>query len=140
MPDLGVEDIAEAIACAEHLIRAPDDPLVKGIEPFDATDELYLMRTYGYLHVMLDTEYAGAAEGFVEKEWPHARHPVFYVKNVGKGAVLYLTLGHCRGHYDMQPLIKWYPEVERGSWALPVYHELLRRGIEWAKQPRENEG
>jgi len=50
--------------------------------------------------------------------------------------VLYLTLGHCRGHYDMQPLIDWYPHRERGAWELPVYYELLRRGIAWAKQPR----
>ena len=114
-------------------------PLVKGIEPFVATDELYLMKTYGELHVMLETEYEGRAEGFVEDSWPRARHPVFYLKDVGRGAVLYLTLGHCRGHYDMQPLMKWYPQIERGSWELPVFYELLRRGIAWAKEPRETE-
>jgi hypothetical protein len=27
--------------------------------------------------------------------------------------------------------------VERGSWKLPVYHELLRRGIRWASSPRD---
>jgi len=42
--------------------------------------------------------------------------------------VLYCTLGHCRGKYDMRPMIDEYPAVERGSWKLPVYHELLRRG------------
>ena len=115
-------------------VADPKDPLVSGIEPFEATDELYLMRTYGDLQVLLDTEYEGSAEGFVEKNWPRARHPVFYRKGVGAGAVLYLTLGHCRGHYDMQPVMKWYPQVERCAWDLPVFHELLRRGIDWAKQ------
>ena len=118
-------------------VADPGDPLVKGIEPFEATDELYLMRTYGDLQVLLDTEYEGSADGFVEKNWPRARHPVFYRKNLGAGAVLYLTLGHCRGHYDMQPVMKWYPQVERCAWDLPVFHELLRRGIAWAKQPEK---
>ena len=48
-------------------------------------------------------------------------------------AVLYLTLGHCRGHYDMQPMIEYYPQVERCAWNLPVFYDLLRRGIAWAK-------
>ncbi len=48
-----------------------------------------------------------------------------------KGEVLYLNLGHCRGHYDMQPLMDYYPNVERGSWDRPQYYELLRRGIRY---------
>ena len=55
-----------------------------------------------------------------------------YRKPVGEGAVLYLTLGHCRGHYDMRPLMDYYPQVERGAWELPVFHELVRRGLSWA--------
>jgi type 1 glutamine amidotransferase len=108
-------------------------PLVKDIEPFDTTDELYLMETYGSLHVLLDTEFEGEATGFVDKDWAKTRHPVFYLHPIGRGAVLYLTLGHCRGHYDMQPMIDYYPVVERCAWDLPVFHELLRRGIGWAK-------
>ena len=49
--------------------------------------------------------------------------------------MLYLTLGHCRGHYDMQPMIEFYPVPERGSWELPVFYDLLRRGLAWAKEP-----
>ena len=45
--------------------------------------------------------------------------------------MLYNTLGHCRGHYDMQPVMDYYPKVERCSWELPQYYELLRRGIRW---------
>jgi uncharacterized protein len=118
-------------------VADPGHPLVKGIDSFVATDELYLMKTYGELQVLLETEYEGKAEGFAEDWWPRGRHPVFYIKDVGKGGVLYLTLGHCRGHHDMQPLMKWYPQIERGSWELPVFYELLRRGIEWAKEPKE---
>jgi type 1 glutamine amidotransferase len=32
----------------------------------------------------------------------------------------------------MQPQVAWYPEIERGSWDVPQYRELLRRGISWA--------
>ena len=116
-------------------VADPDHPLVKGVEPFQATDEHYLVETYGDLHVLLETEFEGEATGFVQDKWPKAKHPVFYLHPMGKGCVLYLTLGHCRGHYDMQPMIDFYPEPEKGSWALPVFYDLLRRGVSWAKDP-----
>lgn len=117
-------------------VADPRHPLVAGVEPFQATDELYLSEYYGDLHVLLETEFEGEATGFVEHAWPKARHPVFYLHEVGKGAVLYLTLGHCRGNYDMQPMIEFYEFPEKGSWALPVFYDLLRRGLDWAKEPR----
>lgn len=110
-------------------------PLVEGIQPFETNDELYLSEIYAKLHVLLETEFEGEATGFVEDKWKKAKHPVFYLHPIGKGAVLYLTLGHCRGHYDMQPLMDYYPTVERCAWNLPVFYELLRRGIRWAKEP-----
>ena len=120
-------------------VADPRHPLVTGIEPFEATDELYLTKTYGELQVLLETEFQGEAVGFVKRDWQRARHPVFYLHPIGQGGVLYLTLGHCRGQYDMQPLMKWYPEIERGAWNLPVFYELLRRGISWAKQTQESD-
>lgn len=119
-------------------VADPGHPLVKGVEPFQATDEHYLVETYGDLHVLLETEFEGEATGFVQDKWPKAKHPVFYLHPMGKGCVLYLTLGHCRGHYDMQPMIDFYPEPEKGSWALPVFYDLLRRGVSWAKEPALN--
>ena len=116
-------------------VAAPDHPLVKGVEAFEATDELYLSEYHGKLEVLLETEFEGEATGFVDHAWPKARHPVFYLHPVGAGEVLYLTLGHCRGHYDMQPMIEFYEVPEKGSWALPVFYDLLRRGLDWAKAP-----
>jgi type 1 glutamine amidotransferase len=112
----------------------PEHTLVRGVEPFEVTDEQYLVETYGDLKVLLETEFEGQATGFVQDEWARAKHPVFYLHPQGAGAVLYLTLGHCRGHYDMQPFIDFYPTPEKGSWDLPVFYELLRRGIAWAKE------
>lgn len=112
-------------------------PLVQDIEPFETNDELYLMETHGKLHVLLHTQFAGEGTGFVEHEWHRAAdHPVFYIHSVGRGAVLYLTLGHCRGHYDLQPLLEWWPAVDRCAWDLPVFYTLLRRGLDWIKPDR----
>jgi hypothetical protein len=115
----------------------PTHPLVAGIEPFEADDELYLSEYHGAPRALLQTRFRGEATGFIDKSWPRAgessdRQLVMYLHAHGGGEVLYCTLGHCRGKYDMRPMIQEYPAVERGSWKLPVYYELLRRGIRWA--------
>jgi hypothetical protein len=125
-------------------------PLVAGIEPFEADDELYLCEYQGEHRALLHTHYRGEAPGFVSRFWPGGaasadeaagaasssdRQLVLYLHPYGGGEVLYCTLGHCRGRYDMRPMMAQYPAVERGSWKLPVYHELLRRGIRWASAP-----
>ena len=140
METLGTMFIAHPpIAPYRVTVADSDHPLVGGIAPFDTIDELYLLRTSGNLRVLLETEFEGEAPGFVEGTWPRAKHPVWYLNTIGKGAVLYLTLGHCRGHFDMRPLMDWYPQIERCSWELPVFYDLLRRGIAWAKQSGEGD-
>ena len=67
-----------------------------------------------------------------EADWDDDEpRPVYYINRLDKGYVLYLNLGHCRGHYDMQPMMDYYPNVEKGSWDKPEYYELLRRGIKY---------
>jgi uncharacterized protein len=118
-------------------ISDPEHELVAGISPFETDDELYLSRVHGDLHLLLHTHYQGEARGFVEADWPDdTPRPVYYINRVGAGEVLYLNLGHCRGHYDMQDLkIDYYPKIERGSWERPEYYELLRRGIAYCCAP-----
>jgi type 1 glutamine amidotransferase len=116
-------------------VCAPGHPLVAGVEPFETDDELYLSEYHDreQLVPLLDTHYRGEAKGFVESDWSQSdRHLVSYLRPFGKGAVLYNTLGHCRGHFDMRPVVDFYPRIERCSWERPQYHELLRRGIRWA--------
>jgi type 1 glutamine amidotransferase len=109
-------------------------PLVKDVEPFEATDELYLCEFHGEVRTLLETRYTGDAAGFVEADWPDdAARPVLYLHPYGKGEVLYFTLGHCRGRWDMRPVMEEYPVVERCSWELPVFYELLRRSLRWAR-------
>jgi type 1 glutamine amidotransferase len=111
----------------------PDHPLVKGIESFEATDELYLCNYFGEIEPLLETRFTGEAKGFIDRDWPDDEpRLVMYLHPEGRGEVLYLTLGHCRGPYDMRPRVDVYPQVERCSWELPVFYELLRRGLRWA--------
>jgi type 1 glutamine amidotransferase len=121
---------------APYTVTVADPPhaMVQDLQPFETTDELYLLETYGPLQVLLETRFEGTAPGFVEEKWAPGNQPVFYIKSHGPGAVLYLTLGHCRGHYDLQPLMDYWPTVDRCAWDLPVFYELLRRGIAWAKE------
>jgi type 1 glutamine amidotransferase len=118
-------------------ISNPDHWLVAGIEPFDTDDELYLSEyaDRDALVPLLHTTWTGEATGFVEHDWSEgpAEHLVMYVRELGEGAVLYNTLGHCRGHYDMIPMMDYYPVIERCSWEQPGYHELLRRSLRWAR-------
>jgi len=135
MQVLGSQFLAHPpIAPYRVTVSAPAHPLVKGIEPFETSDELYVSEFHAPVKTLLETRFGGETPGFEPLEWPDESRPVLYLRELGKGAVLYLTLGHCRGHWDMRPLIDHYPRVERGSWELPVYHELLRRGLAWAKR------
>jgi hypothetical protein len=113
-------------------VAAKDDPLVAGIGSFMVEDEHYLCDYEPGSQVLLTTRFAGRTDMFVRNDWPDGEHPVLYRRSHGGGEVLYLTLGHVRGRYDLRPLADFYPFVERGAWTLPVYYELLRRGIRWA--------
>lgn len=134
MQTLGSQFVAHPpIAPYRVEITAPLHPLVAGIEPFDAHDELYLSELHPPFETLLHTRWTGEAKGFAERDWSvDEPRPVMYLKKVGAGEVLYLTLGHARGHYDMRPLMDEYPTVERGSWPVPAFNELLRRSLRWA--------
>jgi uncharacterized protein len=118
-------------------VTSPDHWLVAGIQSFEATDELYLSEyaDRSALTPLLHTTWNGTAHGFVDADWTQTdpQHLVMYLRQLGAGAVLYNTLGHCRGHYDMTPIMDYYPVVERCSWEEPLFYELLRRSLRWAK-------
>ncbi|MFM8858465.1 MAG: ThuA domain-containing protein [Actinomycetota bacterium] len=119
-------------------VSDPDHWLVSGIEPFDTDDELYLSEYHdrAALVPLLQTTWQGEATGFVEHDWTSCDpvHLVMYLRELGSGAILYNTLGHCRGHYDMTPVLDYYPRIERCSWEKPAYYELLRRSLVWARR------
>jgi type 1 glutamine amidotransferase len=121
------------IAPYQVQVTEPGHPLVSNLDPFTVDDELYLCVHHGEQTTLLHTEWCGVTESFTSDQWQDdAQRPCMYLRPYGKGEVLYLTLGHCRGKYDMQPLIEEYPEPEFGAWKTPEYYELLRRGLRWA--------
>jgi hypothetical protein len=138
MQTLGTQFIAHPpIQPFKVRVADPSHELVQGILAFETDDELYLSRIHGDLHVLLETDFSGEATGFIESDWrDDAPRPVYYINKVGAGEVLYLNLGHCRGRYDMRPLMDYYPKIERGSWEKPEYYELLRRGIRYCATRR----
>lgn len=118
-------------------VSDPSHWLVAGIESFDTDDELYLSEyaDRDALTPLLHTTWQGEAAGFAESDWTSCdpTHLVMYLRDLGRGSILYNTLGHCRGHYDMKPVLDYYPRIERCSWEKPAYYELLRRSLRWAR-------
>ncbi len=135
---LGSQFVAHPPIQPYEVMRSDDDHwLVAGVEAFETDDELYLMEHHDRsgLTPLLHTVWQGEATGFAEADWTSGEtdhHLVQYLRPLGDGAVLYNTLGHCRGHWDMAPIMDYYPVVERCSWEKPEYYELLRRAIRWS--------
>ncbi len=104
-----------------------------GISSFETTDELYLCEQHGEVTPLLETRLDRHRDRLRRSRVARTTKPASSPTSAGYGSgeVLYLTLGHCRGHYDMRPQADWWPTVDRGSWDLPVFVELLQRGIGW---------
>ncbi|MDG2113303.1 MAG: ThuA domain-containing protein, partial [Actinomycetota bacterium] len=68
MDTLGSRFVAHpAIEPYEVRVSDPDHPLVAGIEPFEANDELYLCEYHGDIHPLLETSFVGTFQaGYVE--------------------------------------------------------------------------
>lgn len=109
-----------------------EDPLTRGIADFDVVDELYLSKTTAPIRTLAETRFAGEATGFVDADWPATVVPVIYRRAIGRGEIVYNTLGHCRGHWDLPEMMPFWEHPERCAWNYPVYYELLRRALLWA--------
>jgi hypothetical protein len=108
-------------------------PLTRGLQPFETEDEQYLFDLRGPARTLLHARHAGPAGAqFPPIDLADAFYPVLYLKDWGKGGVLYNALGHCRGRHDMQPLLE-EATPQRGSWDTPEFREVLARGLTWAK-------
>jgi type 1 glutamine amidotransferase len=118
---------------------ADGDPLVDGLGPFETgDDELYLMEHHGDVIPLLETRWTGTTRGFADADWPDDDpRLVLFRRPVGDGEVVYFTLGHCRSHWDMVDPphngARW-PRIDRGSWEVPEFIEIIRRAITWAAE------
>lgn len=117
---------------------------------FEVMDELYLIELQdpATSHVLLTTELAKDPSppgfGFVyEKDTsllPDGKTRVLgYVREVGKGGVAYIALGHCHSSLNnVQPFVDesvqsagTTPLLFRGAWETQPFEQLLRNGILW---------
>ena len=112
----------------------PDHPLVTGVQSFVTTDEIYVMALRDDLEVLLASDYEGECPGFeVSHTGPRTRHPVLYTRDEGAGRVVYFTLGHCRGRFDVADLgIPDLGVIDRVAWESVEYREVLARCVAWA--------
>jgi uncharacterized protein len=115
-------------------IDQPSHPLAQGLRAFETIDELYISKITAPISMIMSTTFQGEATGFVDADWPEpVKSPMLHLRKHGDGEVLYYTLGHARGHYDLRSFgVKYYPHIERCSWNYPVHYEILRRCIRWA--------
>lgn len=129
---LGSRFISHPANASMHItVKTPDHPVVRGLNDFDAVDEPYYCEYFGQQTTLLEADYDAPATGYVVQRIDRpGPHPILYTHRYGEGEVLYLTLGHCRGKYDMRPFMP-VVSIDRGSWVVPEFYELLRRGIRW---------
>ncbi len=126
-------------------------PLTQGLpSSFDVMDELYLIEVsdLGRSHILLTTELATDPSpkgfGFVYDRDTSVlvdgkTRVLGYTREVGKGGVTYLALGHCHSPLsNVQPFVD--PSVEasgatpktfRGSWETREFETLLRNAMRW---------
>ncbi len=120
---LGTKFITHS-AIREFDVSAPEGArhsFIEDVRGFRTRDEIYLVERTGSIEVLLETTYVGPTTG-VPAHWDDARpQPVLYVRRLGSGSVVYLTLGHASVGGE-----------ERCSWDVPEFSEILRRAFEWA--------
>ena len=133
MENLGSRFVAHpAIETFTVRVVDPDHPLTVGLQDFEVEDEPYYCEFFGDNHVLLEAAYNSPSTGYARSDFGIERdaQPQMYLHPVGEGHVLYITLGHCTGKYDMQPIMDVAP-VTRCAWNEPIFYDLLRRGIRW---------
>ncbi len=132
---LGTKFIAHP-AIRQFDVRAPEGvshPLLADIRNFRTNDEIYLVERTTDIDVLLETTYVGPTTG-VPAHWDdETPQPVLYIRRLGRGSIVYLTLGHASGRGEIGPIVDDdFGVVERCSWEVPEFLAILERALEWA--------
>ena len=114
-----------------RIVRS-DHPLTEGLRDFAIEDELYVSERTAPIDVLMAASFAGDCPDFADVLPPNEEVPILYERQSGNGSILYCTLGHCRGHYDLQPIVRYWPHPQRCAWNYPIFAEILRRAIRWS--------
>lgn len=129
---LGSRFVTHLAAQEIHVhVEDADHPVTRGMSDFTLVDEPYVATPLGEIRTLLSARYKGETPGYVTKEiTDDPPRPQLYVKDHGKGGVLYSPLGHACGKYDMRPLMDEAPVV-RGPWDDEHYLRIVRGGVAW---------
>ncbi len=121
-------------------VEDADHPVTRGMKDFTIVDEPYVATPLGEIRTLLSARYKGPTPGYATVEIDDdSPRPQLYVKDHGRGGVLYSPLGHACGKYDMRPLMAEAPVV-RGPWNDRNFLDIVSRGIAWlADAPRHFE-
>ena len=82
------------------------------------------------IEVLLHARWGGT--GVLNITVPEGDQPLMYRRRVGKGGVLYLALGHSNRRLGAPTPGRPSVPDRHDSWDMPVYKDLIRRGLEWA--------
>lgn len=135
-------------------VKDREHPLTRGLPAsFEVMDELYFVELLDPAHtrLLLTTELPDDPApdfGFSFDDdtslLPDGRsRAIGYARDVGKGGVAYVALGHCHSPAtNGQPFVDVSvdpegktPPLFRGPWETAPFQQLLRNGIEWGTQP-----
>jgi hypothetical protein len=108
----------------EFDVRVPDGaihPLLGEIRRFRTRDEIYLLERTAEIQVLLETSYVGPTTGLPAHWDDDAPQPVLYLRRLGRGSIVYFTLGHASN----------VGTVERCSWEVPEFVQILGRAFDW---------
>jgi type 1 glutamine amidotransferase len=129
-----------------------DHPLARDLPAsFEVDDELYLLEMQGDHQVLLTTEIdkdpSPPGFGFVYDKDTSAQadgrtRVLGFSRDVGKGAVTYIALGHCHSPAsNSQPFVDdsvneggATPGVFHGAWETAEFQQLIRNAIAWGIQ------
>src|SRR5262249_4625890 len=131
-------------------VKAGDSPLTRGLGPsFVVEDEPYFIELQdpASTRILLTADYGpDAVSPTIGTLYPSdtslqadGRTRVLgYTRQVGRGAVTYLALGHCHnpaapGARSADPL-DTTPLTFRGAWETDAFATLLRNAIAWERQ------
>lgn len=108
-----------------------EHPITSGLKPFDTMDEGYFLELAERTEVLLESRYTGTAPEFAARHWDEdVSRPIMTIAERGRGSVVYCTLGHVQGRFQLRPALEEAPVI-RCSWGNPDFAELMRRSIAW---------
>jgi type 1 glutamine amidotransferase len=85
------------------------------------------------IDVLLETTYVGPTTGVPAHWGDETPQPVLYIRRLGRGSIVYLTLGHAAERRDIQLTSDDdLGAAERCSWEIPEFLEIIDRAFEWA--------